>query len=135
MFLTYEQYVNMGGTLTEADFATYERKARACINLATHNRVRDEDPVREAVKNAAYDLIGVFAQEAENSNNAVTGVSSKSNDGVSVTYANWTIVNRYWKTRKRELLVEYLADETVMIDGHIVPLLYGGVEYDGGDVP
>lgn len=135
MFLTYEQYVNMGGTLTEADFTTYERKARACINLATHNRVRDEDPVREAVKNAAYDLIVVFAQEAENSSNAVTGVSSKSNDGVSVTYANWTTVNRYWKTRRRELLAEYLADETVTIDGHIVPLLYGGVEYDGGDAP
>ena len=133
MFLTYEQYVEMGGTLTEADFTTYERKARACINLATHNRVRDEAPVREAVKNAAYDLIGVFAQEAENVSNGMTGVSSKSNDGVSVTYANWTTVSRYWKTRKRELLAEHLADETVTIDGHIVPLLYGGVEYDGGE--
>lgn len=134
MFLTYEQYTQMGGALDEAAFTTNERRARATINLMTHNRIKDEDPVRECVMHAAFDLIEMLAKEADNANNAVTGVSSKSNDGVSVTYANWTVVNRYWKTRKRELLVEYLADETVMIDGEPVPLLYGGVEYDGSDV-
>lgn len=134
MFLTYEQYVEMGGTLDEAAFNTNERRARAYINLMTHNRIKDEIPVRECVKNAVYDLIEVLSQEADNANNAVAGVSRKSNDGVSVTYANWTTVNRYWNTRKRKLLVEYLADETVTINGELVPLLYGGVEYDGSDV-
>ena len=110
------------------------RRARAYINLMTHNRIKDENPVRECVKSATYDLIEVLSQEADNANNAVTGVSSKSNDGVSVTYANWTTVNRYWNTRKRKLLVEYLADETVTINGELVPLLYGGVEYDGSGV-
>mgnify|MGYP003571342222 CR=1 FL=1 len=134
MFLTYEQYVEMGGTLDEAAFNTNERRARGYINLMTHNRIKDETPVRECVKNAVYDLIDTLSQETDNASSAVTGVSSKSNDGVSVTYANWTTVSQYWKTRKRELMVEYLADETVVINGDIVPLLYGGVEYDGSDV-
>ena len=133
MFLTYDDYVSMGGTLDSTAFGVQERKASAYVNLLTHNRIKDETPVRQCVKNAVFDLIDVFYQESANANNAVTGVSSKSNDGVSVTYANWSTVNRYWKTRKRELLVEYLADETVTIDGETVPLLYGGVEYDGRD--
>ena len=131
MFLTYEEYLDMGGTLEEVSFVEKERKARSYINLMTHDRIKDEDPARESVKYAVYDLIDLMIQEAANANNAVTGLSSKSNDGVSVTYANWTTVNRYWKTRRRELLAEYLADETVIIDGETVPLLYGGVEYDG----
>ena len=134
MFLTYEAYVDMGGTLDEAAFTVQERRARAYVNLMTHNRVRDETPVRESVKDSVFDLIGLLVQESENAGSAAMGVSSKSNDGVSVTYANWTTVKQYWQDRRHGLLVEYLADETVKIGGHIVPLLYGGVEYDGGEV-
>lgn len=133
MFLTYDDYVSMGGTLDSTAFGVQERKASAYVNLMTHNRIKDETPVRQCVKSAVFDLIDVLHQESENANNAVTGVSSKSNDGVSVTYANWTTVSRYWKRRKHDLMVTYLADETVKIDGKLVPLLYGGVEYDGGD--
>lgn len=132
MFLTYDEYDSMDGTVPEEEFEVYERRARALINATTHNRIRDENPVRACVKNLTFDLVNLMAQEAANANNAVTGMSSQHNDGVSVTYANWTTVNRYWKTRRRETLVEYLADETVTIDGETVPLLYGGVEYDGG---
>ena len=135
MFLTYAEYQAMGGKLTATEFPDLERKACAYINLMTHNRIKDESPVRESVQFATYDLIELINQESANANNAVTGMSSQRNDGVSVTYANWTTVNRYWKTRRRETLVEYLADETVTINGEIVPLLYGGVEYDGGDAP
>lgn len=137
MFLTYDEYLVMGGALDRAAFTANERKARAYINLATHNRIRDETPVRECVRNAVFDLIGLLAQEANSVEGAGSGVSSKSNDSVSVTYADWKTINAYWQSRKRELLVEYLADETVtrVVDGVEipVPLLYGGVEYDGGD--
>ena len=82
MFLTYDDYVSMGGTLDRAAFTANERKARAYINLTTHNRIRDETPVRECVRNAVFDLIGLLVQEVDSVNGAASGVSSKSNDGV-----------------------------------------------------
>ena len=135
MFLTYAEYAAMGGTIKESEFHAWERKASGYINLMTHNRIKDESPVRENVKYAAFDLIDLLVKESANTNNAETGLSSQRNDGVSVTYANWNTVNRYWKNRRKELLAAYLGDETVIIAGEMVPLLYGGVEYDGGDVP
>lgn len=130
MFLTYDAYKAMGGTLDEATFTQQERKARAFINLCTHQRIANEDPVRQSVQNATFDLIGLQMQEAANDTNVMLGVTSSSNDGVSVHYQNWATMREMWKRRKMDVLVEYLMDEYVVVNGEVVTLLYRGVEYD-----
>lgn len=130
MFLTFDEYAERGGTLDADTFAALERRASALLNLATHNRVKGETPARESVKSAVFALVQALAREAASADSISIGVSSISNDGMKVTYANRASIERYWKARAREVLAEYLADETVMIDGHITPLLYGGIEYD-----
>lgn len=135
MYLTFEEYTQRGGTLDEAAYTPLEQRAEMLLNLTTHNRVKAESPTRESVKGAIFALVYTLAQEAANADNAKIGVSSISNDGVSVTYANRASIDRYWKARARDVLAGYLADEIVLIDGHAVPLLYAGVEYDGGKRP
>lgn len=126
MFLTYSEYRAMGGTVSETDFPRYEYKARAYVNLYTHNRIRDESPVRECVKRLMVDLIGLtFDREREEAE--ASGIASKSNDGVSVTYGAADANAKAWNRRQRNALIEFLADE---IDANGVPLLFGGVSHD-----
>ena len=140
MFLTYEQYVEMGGTLAEADFGVLERRARGYINLVTHNRIAGETAedgtVRKNVEYAMFDLIGLQQREDESAQAGADGIASMSNDGVSVSYADWRTAKAQRADRKNDVLVLYLADETVTIRKNgaeiLLPILYGGVEYDGG---
>lgn len=127
MFLTFNDYSNMGGDMDLDEFNRFEYKARAFINQTTHNRIRDETPVRECVQKAMFELIDLLKSKSAAEDSGSTGVSSKTNDGVSVTYASGESVDQYWKRKTNSVLVEYLADE---VDSRGIPLLYGGVEYD-----
>ena len=42
MYLTYAEYTNMGGTLSETTFNDYEFRAEALINYATFNRLAND---------------------------------------------------------------------------------------------
>lgn len=130
MYLDYSQYTGMGGQLEETVFNRYEFKARRYLDAVTHNRICNESPVRECVQRAMFELIELFVQQAETDAKAAAGISSEHNDGVSRTYTSAASVNRHWNTRKKNVLTEYLADE---LDAEGVPLLYAGVEFDGGD--
>ena len=124
MYLTYSEYVTLGGTLTEAAFNRIERKVEAYLNRMTHDRVKDETPVRECVKLTVFDLIGVTAEADTQS--VPDGAVSVSNDGVSVSYGSAQARDRAVATRKNGILIDYLDGEVK--DG--VPLLYGGVQFD-----
>lgn len=127
MYLTYEEYIQMGGTISSAAFVRFEYKARAYIDRITHNRIRDETPVRESVKHAMFDVIELCSQrETMDAGSTSVGITSKSNDGVSVTYADAVSAKRQWSERFGRVAVEFLADEVK----NGVPLLYGGVQFD-----
>lgn len=132
MYLEYDEYKTMGGQMEQLEFERYEYKARRYIDAQTHNRIRDEVPVRECVRRAVFELISLLESKSKTDANAAAGVSSSRNDGLSVTYASSNSVNRYWQQRQRRTLCEYLIDE---VDSRGVPLLYAGVEYDGGASP
>lgn len=94
MYLTYEEYQNMGGTLDETVFNNFEFQASTKIDWYTFNRLENEDNIPEKVKKCMFNLI-MLLQEIANASgndgiNAGTGadatVSSYSNDGVSVSY-------------------------------------------------
>lgn len=94
MYLTYEEYQNMGGTLDEATFNDLEFEARCKIDYWTFSRLKNESAQSETVQRCMYKLIRLIQQtqeasvlsgEGENSS-TLAGIASMSNDGVSVSY-------------------------------------------------
>ena len=87
VYLTHDEYTAMGGAAAPVKFERLETKSRHLIDQLTHGRIRNEDPVRRAVKMCMFELISCMAADE-----AITGaggreVAAVSNDGVSVTYA------------------------------------------------
>ena len=112
MYLSFEEYGEMGGTLDSAAFNIANRKANAEIKRQTHNRLEALSVIPEEVKACAFELVQLYTSEAAN-------ISSISNDGVSITYQ----------------AVDLKADATSTIRGFLdsleidgVPVLYCGVD-------
>ena len=99
MYLTYEEYSDMGGTLDEAAFTDLEFEARAYIDWVTFDRLKneDEEAIPESVKECMYHIIRIVQNKLEAMNVGVgtataesskygAGIASQSNDGVSISY-------------------------------------------------
>ena len=94
MYLTFEEYQSMGGTLDETAFDDFEFEARTQIDWYTFNRLQNETTLPEAVKRCMYSLIKLLQDKqqamlvggvsADGSTQA--GIASQSNDGVSVSF-------------------------------------------------
>lgn len=93
MYLTYEEYLNMGGTLDEAAFDNYLIDSEMLIDWYTFNRLHEETEIPERVKQCVFKLISlagmkskslVLGREVDGTGNA--SVSAQSNDGVSISY-------------------------------------------------
>ena len=113
MYLDYEDYVDMGGTLNEAAFSRLEFKARKLIDQRTFGRLKGLTEQSETVKKLVFELIALDQKEQ----NGV--IQSVSNDGYSETYA---VVQNEQKSVV--LIAAYLSQEKTE-DG--TPLLYRGV--------
>lgn len=96
MYLTYEEYQSMGGTLTETAFNDFEFEARAQVDWYTFNRLQKETEYPEAVKRCMYKIISYLYQlqqaqampteAGSEAGGIAASISSQSNDGVSVSY-------------------------------------------------
>ena len=92
MYLTYEEYQNMGGNLDATTFADIEFEAESIINYYTFNRLKNEEEQSTEVKMCMMYLIRNIntARNAMDSSSSedVSGkaIASQSNDGVSVSY-------------------------------------------------
>lgn len=81
MYLTYEEYKELGGTADQPSFASLELQARYKLDYWTMNRITEPD---ERVKLCMCLIIDVLYEIQSN----IIDASSFSNDGVSVTLAN-----------------------------------------------
>lgn len=94
MYLTYEEYQNMGGTLDETAFYDYEFEAQAQIDWYTFCRLQKETEYPEAVKRCVYSIIRLMQDKRQAmvidsvsaDGTMQAGIASQSNDGVSVSY-------------------------------------------------
>jgi len=94
MYLTYEEYQNMGGALDEATFNDLEFEAEALVNWYTFNRLKGDKTFPEELKRLMKYLIGLAysksgmldASGSGNSDIAGKTIASQSNDGVSISY-------------------------------------------------
>ena len=94
MYLTYEQYRTMGGTLDETTFNDYEFEAATVVDWYTFNRLHKETTFPEALTRLMYHLIKLLDMRAQalglsNDSGGASGqknIASQSNDGVSISY-------------------------------------------------
>ena len=112
MYLSYDEYTNMGGTLDETAFEDFEFEARCQVDYRTFNRLKNETEYPEELKRVMYKLIqtAVAKQNSLTAGNSADGtgtamVASQSNDGVSVT----------WNVMSATQLFDYLKYETTDI--------------------
>lgn len=120
MYLAYDEYVAMGGTLEHAPFSRLCTRASTMITRLTHGRLLFEKPVRDAAKYATYDMIeAMHADQLAGADGRE--IASMSNDGVSITYAQ----SGSCDARCAGIAKSYLSTET---DKRGVPLMYAGVD-------
>lgn len=83
-YLTYAEYIELGGMLSEREFDRYELQARKqFIDRVSFNRISRLKVIPEDVKQCAFELIDrIELQNQKRSCNK----QSESNDGVSITY-------------------------------------------------
>ena len=102
MYLTYEEYTDMGGTLSEFDFDFYGYEAESYIDWYTFNRLQKEEwqteDIMKKVKDMEFYLIrliqtrcnalGVGGVDTSTSQGGYGDaiLAGQSNDGVSVQY-------------------------------------------------
>ena len=83
MYLTYDEFEAMGGTLAEEVFQRLEMRARGYLDRVTMGRLQKENPLRESAKHAMFSLVNVMAEDAQHGGREI---QSLTNDGVSVKY-------------------------------------------------
>ena len=120
IYLTYDEYTEIGGTL---DLTAFNRNIdRACgiIDNTTHNRIEGMAEVPQRAKALCRDLVEYLVE-----NNGVKIVTSKSQSagGVSESesYANKTADDVYGDIQN--MIYDYLLNVT---DDNGTPLLYRG---------
>ena len=95
MYLTYEEYVTLGGTLGDPEYYSYEFEAEALIDRVTFNRLKKEEEIPRAVKFCMLKLIETLVAQnklmqsptlSDGESISSTGIASQSNDGVSISY-------------------------------------------------
>lgn len=126
MYLTHEEWTRMGGEVIDAlQYSRMEFKARKMIDRLTYGRVVNEEPVREAVKYCAFDLIRAMAADEATAGASGREIASMSNDGVSVTYASGSNASGSISTRYAQIARGWLQGEMTACG---LPLLYAGVD-------
>lgn len=119
MYLTFDEYAEMGGKLQETVYARFEYKARRAIDAATRGRIAEEVQARESVKHLMYELIALYATVGPEDG---VLISSASADGFSENYVVRT--EQELQQEADKLVNLYLSGETTESG---VPLLYSGV--------
>ena len=122
-YLTYAEYQEYGGTLSETSFNLLEFKSRKRIDYLTDSRVQNMAEIPEAVKMCMMCLISLESKVGIQAQVEKPVVTSFNNDGYSESYGKTLGVTDADKSMNAAV-AEYLYGET---DDNDVPLLYRGV--------
>ena len=85
-YLTYEEYMVLGGTLDEVPFNELEYECRRIIDSRTQNRLKNADEIPQEVKMLENKMIQTLQGYYVSLNKAQSGVASENTDGYSVSY-------------------------------------------------
>ena len=103
-YLTYEEYMAIGGTLDLMPFNLLEFEARRKIDIRTSNRLKNVDSIPEEVKFCVYTLINSIKTYANTINTTgANNIASENTDGYSVSYLTPDRVKDVVKSKSAEL--------------------------------
>lgn len=85
-YLTYEEYMVLGGTLEEVPFNELEYECRRIIDSRTQNRLINAEEIPQEVKMLENKMIQTLQGYYVSLNKAQSGVASENTDGYSVSY-------------------------------------------------
>ena len=88
MYLTYEEYMAMGGTLAEAEYALAEFRARKRLDYLTAGRIQAMAEVPGAVKQCVLSIVKAEGVLGTGAQADAPPVASFVSDGYSETYAS-----------------------------------------------
>ena len=123
-YLTYQEYLALGGTLDEMPFNLLEFDARKRIDKRTFGRLVDKGQEYQEVKLCVYNMITTLNSYSsyDTQNKAI---SSESTDGYSISYGTPQKSTTEAKNSELEdIMNSYLAN--IVIDN--VPVLYRGAD-------
>lgn len=130
-YLSYEEYVALGGALDITSFNLLEFEARRKIDLRTQNRLKDvsEEDIPQEVKMCEYALINSIEGYATATSNVASSgnVASENTDGYSISYITADKISGVVESKNVELtntIREYLAG--VIVNGKHI--MYLGVD-------
>ena len=118
MYLTFEEYVIMGGTLQALPFAKFNRECQSILDSWTQNKLQEYTDIPEYVKYLIFDMIDILVT------NQFKIIKSENVGAISVSYeSNENIA----KARDKEIyrLINTRLSGKKGIDGQF--LLFRGV--------
>lgn len=123
-YLTYQEYVDLGGTLEITPFNLLEFKARKKIDERTFGRLIGKGQDYQEVKACVYDLIKSYEKYDKYDKAVSSGISSENTDGYSVTYGTLGSLSDDAKNTELEDIID--ADlSTLVVDG--VRVIWRGI--------
>lgn len=127
-YLTYEEYVALGGTLDLTPFNLLEFESRRQIDIRTSDRLKNIDEIPIEVKLCINNLISTIDGYLQSENNISNNgnIKSENIDGYSVQYISSSDIKEVIKSKNTEIkdiINSYLLN--VMVNGE--HLLYCGI--------
>ena len=125
MYLTYDEYVDLGGRLSEEEFTMAEFRARKQIDYWTDCRVQNMAVVPRAVKLCIMQIMKFESQYGLEAQSENPVVASFNTDGYSESYGS---VSEQVAAARNSL---YRSVRNLLygeMDDHGTPLLYRGVD-------
>lgn len=126
MYLTYEEYISMGGVLSEAAFRPLSIAADAEIDYYTFGRLKQDGAYSDKVKWCCYQLIDILQTKQSGMDTGNKQLTSASNDGISESYSTNSAADMamLYDSAVYDCIERYLALEENQSG---VNLLYRGV--------
>lgn len=125
-YLTYEEYVALGGTMSISPFELLEFNARAEIDLRTQNRLVGASTIPTKVKMCMFNLIETInSYVSESTEQGKGNIVSESIDGYSISYVSPSQIKEIIVSKRAELddiMMTYLYgvvvnNEAILYDG------------------
>ena len=125
-YLSYEEYMELGGTLEEVPFNELEYECRKIIDSRTQNRLKNADKIPQEVKMLENKMIQTLQGYYVSLNKAQSGIASENTDGYSVSYISSNQISQLIEGKidvLQDLVLTYLFG-VIVNNEH---LLYCGV--------
>lgn len=110
-YLTYAEYIELGGTLEEVPFNELEFECRKIIDSRTQNRLYSVTDIPDEVKMCEFKMINSIVSYNATKEQTQSGVKSENIDGYSVTYLTSNEI--------QQLITNQIADMQELISTYL----------------